>query len=260
MVFIWMLVNVNWCEHLRFLLTMTFWSRFKDTTFVKRPCWAPCYFMVQRWNKPDRRDLTRDSECLKLRSQDAFILLRVSYDILEYNTYSAGLLQLITNHCVTLTAFSDRNHRKLKVDRHSVAPGECTIPRKICPKGQSHTWNIHPQSSTAVTHCLLIATPTHERMIACVKLESATGSWTRAVGVRGECATATCSHPRWPCNEKSSCACTFRHLGFCCQHSSASRGHPVELQDLIKFILRIVPCLQLNNHAWPTRTGLAYHG
>jgi len=30
---------------------------------------------------------------------------------------------------------------------------------------------------------------THERMIACVKLESATGSWTRAVDVRGKCVT-----------------------------------------------------------------------
>jgi len=65
-------------------------------------------------------------------------------------------------------------------------------------KGRATPGNIHPQSSTAVTHCLLIATHfTDPRKddIACVKLESATESWTRAVGVRGEWVT---THPPAP--------------------------------------------------------------
>jgi len=43
-------------------------------------------------------------------------------------------------------------------------------------KGSATTGNLHPQSSRAVTHCLLIARPTHftdprdDPMIACVKL------------------------------------------------------------------------------------------
>jgi len=65
--------------------------------------------------------------------------------------------------------------------------------------------NIYLQSSTAVTHCLLIAThftDPYERMIACIKLESATGSWTRAVGVGVQCALvslslSTCFDRRW---------------------------------------------------------------
>jgi len=67
-------------------------------------------------------------------------------------------------------------------------------------KGRATPVNLHQQSlsSTAVTHCLLVAThfTNPERMVACVNLQSAaSGSWTRATGVRGECVITRPSVP-----------------------------------------------------------------
>jgi len=49
--------------------------------------------------------------------------------------------------------------------------------------------NCNLQQQSPTVYLLLHISPTHERMIACVKLESATWSWTQAVGDKGECAT-----------------------------------------------------------------------
>jgi len=60
--------------------------------------------------------------------------------------------------------------------------------------------NLHPQASTAVTHCLLIALQftEHERMVTCINIESAAfGSRTRADGVGGEYVT---TRPPAPCD------------------------------------------------------------
>jgi len=65
-----------------------------------------------------------------------------------------------------------------------------SITRSIPSRAGPHLEHLHPQFSTAFTHCLLIAThfTIPERMVDCVKLEiAASGSWTRAAGVRGEC-------------------------------------------------------------------------
>jgi len=63
-------------------------------------------------------------------------------------------------------------------------------PHVLYPRWQNNTWDIHirnfqQQSPSVTSH---FTEP--EQMAACIKLESAaSGSWTRAAGVRGECVT-----------------------------------------------------------------------
>jgi len=70
--------------------------------------------------------------------------------------------------------------------------GPCLTPTRFIPtRDEPHLViyirNLQQQSPNV--YQLLHISPTHERMIASVRLESATGSWTWAVGVRGECVT-----------------------------------------------------------------------
>jgi len=118
---------------------------------------------------------------------------------------------------------------RVKLER--VASGSWTVTRVLiyCGPLASET---NVQCSTAVqqqsptVYWLLHISPTHEKMITCVKLESATGSWTWRVCSH----TATCSHSILLCNKSRP---IFRsHTSdaentFCWCHSRATRGSPI---------------------------------
>jgi len=115
------------------------------------------------------------------------------------------------------SAFHQRTHH------NALRNGPCFMgshtvtchPRVLEPHLVIYIRNLQQQSPTV--YLLLQISSTHERMIAWFKLESATGSWTRAIGVRGECVTTqprrpTCVVPLFVLfllNVLSSLSCTF---------------------------------------------------
>jgi len=94
---------------------------------------------------------------------------------------------ILSQHCGNVNVNVNR-HVQCHMKLHLVALryGTCLIgshrttchPNVLYQQGHGHTWYLHPQSSTAVTHCLIIAThftDPRERMIACVMLKSVMG-------------------------------------------------------------------------------------